>query len=112
MDATDKYLILFNNMEQGCCIVEMIFDDTGKACDYRFLEVNPVFEKQTGLLQAAGKTMRQLQPSHEEHWFQIYENVVKTGQSIHFEREAANLAGRGKSKSGNGPAEKRTAAKA
>ncbi len=91
--ATDKYLTLFNNMEQGFCIIEMIFDDTGVAVDYRFLEVNPVFEKQTDIKNAVGRTMKELRPAHEAHWFRIYGDVVKTGKSAHFENEAAHLAG-------------------
>jgi len=55
--ATDRYLTLFNHMDQGFCIIEMIFDEKGTACDYRFLEVNPVFEKQTGLKDVSSKAM-------------------------------------------------------
>jgi PAS domain S-box-containing protein len=91
--AADKYSALLYKMEQGFCIIEVIFDGAGKAVDYRFLETNPVFEKQTGLQNAAGKTIKELQPAHEEHWFKIYGNVVKTGESVHFENEAAHLAG-------------------
>ncbi|HEV9036609.1 MAG TPA: ATP-binding protein [Puia sp.] len=91
--ATEKYLTLFNNMNQGFCIIEVIFDEKGKAYDYRFLEVNPVFEKITGLNDAVGRTIKELQPAQEEHWFRIYGDVVKTGESIHFENAAAHLAG-------------------
>lgn len=91
--ATDRYLTLFNNMKQGFCIVEMLFDDEGNAADYRFLETNPVFEKQTGLYDVVGKSMKELQPAHEEYWFRTYGDVVKSGRSIHFEGEAAHLSG-------------------
>jgi signal transduction histidine kinase/PAS domain-containing protein len=92
--ATDRYLTLFNNMEQGFCIIEVIFDNNETAVDYRFLEINPVFENQTGLHGATGRTMRELQPDHEEHWFKIYGEIAKTGRPAHFESEAANPAGR------------------
>ncbi|MEX6689807.1 GAF domain-containing protein [Danxiaibacter flavus] len=92
-NTTNKYLTLFNNMEQGFCIIEVLFDDAGTAIDYRFLETNPVFEKQTGLQNAIGKTIKELEPGQEEHWFQIYGDVVKTGKSVHFENEASNLIG-------------------
>jgi signal transduction histidine kinase len=91
--ATDKYLTLFNNMDQGFCIIEVTFDENGVGCDYLFLEVNPVFEKQTGLKDAVGKRMRELQPAHEKYWYQIYGDVVKTGKALHFENEAAHVAG-------------------
>lgn len=91
--ATDRYLTLFNHMDQGFCIIEMIFDEKGTACDYRFLEVNPVFEKQTGLKDAVGKRMKELQPAHEEHWFRIYGEVAKTRKALHFENEAKYIGG-------------------
>src|SRR6185437_819230 len=91
--ATDRYLTLFNHMDQGFCIIEMLFDEKGVACDYRFLEVNPVFEKQTGLKDAVGKRMKELQPAHEDHWFQIYGEVAKTRKALHFENEAKQLVG-------------------
>ena len=47
----------------------MIFDAEGRPADYRFLEVNPAFEKQTGLRGAQGRLMRNLAPDHEDHWF-------------------------------------------
>jgi len=91
--ATDKYLTLFNNMDQGFCIIEVLFDENGEGCDYLFLEVNPIFEKQTGFKDAVGRRMRELQPAHEEYWYRIYGEVVKTGKRLHFEKEAAHVAG-------------------
>jgi len=38
----------------------MLFDANDTPINYRFLEINPVFEQQTGLRQAVGKTVRQL----------------------------------------------------
>ena len=46
---------LFNTIDEGFCIVEMIFDAEGKPIDYRFLEVNAAFEQQTGLHEARGE---------------------------------------------------------
>ena len=42
-------------MIEGFCIIEMVFDAQGRPVDYRFLEVNPAFEEQTGLHDARGK---------------------------------------------------------
>ena len=54
------YRTLFNSIDEGFCIVEVIFDESEKPIDYRFLEVSPSFEKQTGLADAQGKRMREL----------------------------------------------------
>lgn len=86
-----RYRTLFESIDEGFCIIEMLYDQAGKPHDYRFLEVNPVFEQQTGLSRVVGKTMRELAPQHEEHWFQIYGKVALTGHPIRFENEAKAL---------------------
>jgi diguanylate cyclase (GGDEF)-like protein/PAS domain S-box-containing protein len=86
-----RYRSLFDSIDEGFCIIEMMFDQNGKACDYRFCEVNPMFERQTGLHNAVGKSMRELAPQHEMHWFEIYGRVAITGEPIRFENEAKAL---------------------
>jgi hypothetical protein len=71
-------------MDEGFCIIEMIFDDAGKPADCLFLETNAAFDRQIGLHEAAGKRMRELVPSIEEFWFQIYGKVAQTGEPVHF----------------------------
>lgn len=83
--AEERYRTLFESMAEGFCVVEMLFDQHHQAIDYRFLEINPVFEQQTGLQQAEGKTARQLLPNLEPHWFEIYGKVALTGEPIRFE---------------------------
>ncbi len=85
--SEERYHTLFNTLLEGFCIIEMIFDENGKAVDYRFLEVNPAFEQQTGLRGACGKLVRELSPDHEEHWFEIYGRIALTGESVKFENE-------------------------
>lgn len=92
--ATDKYHRIINSIDEGFCIVEMMFDKKKKPIDYRFLEINPVFEIQTGLKNAVGKTMRELAAGHEEHWYEIYGNVASTGVPIRFQHEAKKLGRR------------------
>jgi PAS domain S-box-containing protein len=86
-----RYHTLFDTMIEGFCTIEMIFDTDGKAVDYRFLEINPAFEKQTGLHNAQGKLMRDLAPNHEVKWFENYGKIALTGEPAHFENEAKAL---------------------
>ncbi|MFT3678694.1 MAG: PAS domain-containing sensor histidine kinase [Ferruginibacter sp.] len=89
--ATDKYLTLFNSIDEGFCIIEVLFDKNESPCDYRFLEANKAFEQQTGLTNAIGKTMKELVPEHEQYWFDMYGNVAKTGEPVRFENAARAL---------------------
>ena len=86
-----RYKTLFDSIDEGFCIVEMIFNASSKPVDYRFLEINASFEKQTGLREAEGKLMRSLAPNHEEYWFQVYGNVAITGEPVRFTNEAKAL---------------------
>ncbi len=86
-ESEAKYHSLFEKMDQGFCIIEMIFDAGNKPLDYRFLETNPVFEKQTGLKNSVGKTALEIVPTLEGHWFQLYGKVALSGESVHFVEE-------------------------
>ncbi len=86
-----RYRTLFNSMDQGYCVIEVLFDANDQPVDYRFEEVNPSFEKQTGLVAVTGKRMRELAPDHEKHWFEIYGKVARTGEPIRFANEAKAL---------------------
>lgn len=86
-----RYRTLFNSMDEGFCVVEVAFDSEGRATDYRFLETNPAFEQQSGLANVTGKWMRKLSPLHEQHWFDIYGRVAKTGESFRFVERARAL---------------------
>lgn len=88
------YRTLFNSIDEGFCIIEVIFNEAGRAVDYRFLKVNPAFERHTGLHDAVGKTMREFAPGHEEHWFEIYGQVALSGEPVRFELPASQLGDR------------------
>ena len=92
--SEERYHTLFAAIDEGFCVIEMIFNQRQKPVDYRFLEVNPTFAKQTGLSDATGKRMRELVPDIESHWIEIYGQVALTGESIRFMNEATAMGGR------------------
>ena len=89
-----QYQMLFNSIDEAFCIVELIFDDGKVPVDYRFLEVNPAFERQTGMSDAKGRRMLELVPDMEAHWFEIYGKVALTGEPHRFVNEAKAMQGR------------------
>src|SRR3954453_12306475 len=82
------YQAAFESVDEGVCLLDVLFDADGRAVDYRVLATNPAFEKQTGLAGAVGKTARELVPALEDHWPEIYGTVATTGQSIRFEQRS------------------------
>ncbi len=90
-ESEKKYRSLFESIDEGFCTVEVLFDAEGRAVDYRFLETNAAFERQTGLTDAVGARMRDLAPEHEQHWFDTYGRIALTGRPERFEQQAQAL---------------------
>ncbi|WP_316820375.1 GAF domain-containing protein [Pedobacter gandavensis] len=90
-ESEKKYKSLFNHIDEGFCIIEMLFDSRGEANNWRFLEVNPAFEKNNGLVNAMGLTILELTPEIESKWFEIYGKVAKTRQPIRFDEHSNAL---------------------
>jgi PAS domain S-box-containing protein len=89
--SEEKYRNLFNEMDEGFCIVQVIFDEKGAPVDYRFIETNPMFEHQTGLKSVTGKTVRELLPDIETFWIETYGRIALTGQSQRFVDHAPSM---------------------
>jgi GAF domain-containing protein len=64
-NSEENYRLLFDSIDEGFCIIEMLFDTNGKPFDYRFLKTNPAFGRQTGLQDAIGRSMKEMAPEHE-----------------------------------------------
>ncbi|MDC0716237.1 ATP-binding protein [Nannocystis bainbridge] len=92
-DSEERYRTLFSSLDEGFCIVDVVFDGD-RGVDYRFLEVNPAFEKHTGLHDAVGKTILELAPGHDRHWAEAYGEVARTGQPARFVNLASALGPR------------------
>ncbi|MCL4559969.1 MAG: MEDS domain-containing protein [Chloroflexi bacterium] len=86
-ESEERYHNLFEKMTEGFALHEIICDDTGKAVDYRFLEVNPAFEQMTGLPRArvVGRRVLEVLPEVEPSWIEIYGQVALTGMPMHFQ---------------------------
>ncbi|RYG21782.1 PAS domain S-box protein, partial [bacterium] len=88
-----RYRDLFESMDEGYCIIEVLFapSDPSRAIDYRFLEINPAFEAQSGMRDVIGRRMLEFVPSIEPHWLGNYGRVALTGEPIRFIGEYTGL---------------------
>lgn len=86
-----RYRALFEAVEVGFCIIEVIFDAAERPTDYLFVEVNPAFERHTGIRDAIGRRMRDIAPTHDDHWFEIYGRIAVTGEPARFENGSGAL---------------------
>ena len=88
-----RYRQLFENMSEGFALHEIVTDPDGRPCDYRFLDINPAFERLTGLKRAdvLGRLVRDVLPGVEPHWIENFGRVALTGEPTHFDEYAAEL---------------------
>ncbi|WP_052731130.1 ATP-binding protein [Spirosoma radiotolerans] len=75
-------------MNTGVALCQAIRDQTGKIIDCRFLELNTAFEKFTGVnrQEAVGKAARDVFPILGPAWFDPYQQLINSGQTIRFVR--------------------------
>jgi PAS domain S-box-containing protein len=80
-------------MTEGFALHEIILDDKGKPCDYKFLTINPAFEKLTGLKaeNIIGRKVTEVLPGTEKYWIDNYGKVAIMGESIDFENFSSDL---------------------
>ncbi len=91
--AEQEYKTLFTEMLDGFALHEIICDDQGRPVDYRFLAVNPSFERMTGLKaeNIVGRTVRDIMPGTEQYWIDRYGKVALTGEPAYFENYSGEI---------------------
>ncbi len=91
-EEENKFINLFRTMAEGFATHEIILDEKGVPCNYRFLSINPAFEKYTGIgADAVGKTILEILPGIEKEWIKTYGKVALTGESVTFEKYSSAL---------------------
>ncbi len=88
-----EYETLFTEMLEGFALHEIICNAEGEPVDYRFLAVNPAFERMTGLKAEAivGHTVLEVIPGTEQHWIDTFGKVALSGEPVLFENYATEL---------------------
>lgn len=91
--SEQNYSTLFNEMLDGLALHEIILDEEGTPVNYRFLAVNPAFERLTGLKKenVLGSTIKEVLPKSENYWFEVYGRVALTGEPVSFNHYSADL---------------------
>ena len=87
VESEIKYSAVYNSMSDGFAIHELVTDQTGKAIDYIITDVNPAFEKITGLKKnmILGRMATEVYSTIEAPYLEIYSRVATTGVPEVFE---------------------------
>lgn len=71
------------SMDQGYCRIEVLGKVEGQLLDYRFVEVNPAFVRQTGRADLLGRRVSEAVERRDPFWAQACEEVLATGRMMH-----------------------------
>lgn len=85
-ESEEKYRLLFTNMLHGFALHEIIVDDNGVPCDYRYIDANPAFGRLTGwdIDGFIGKRVKDLMPDLEDYWINVFGEVAIKGGTTSF----------------------------
>jgi PAS domain S-box-containing protein len=85
-ESEKRYRSLISKMGNGFALSEIIFDESGKPCDSRFLEVNPAFEQIAGIKanEMIGKKAGEVFPGTESFWVDKCGQIALNGNTVQF----------------------------
>ncbi len=84
LESESRFRQFFTEMKMGCALFELSAGDGKLPGDARFVEVNPAFEKLTGVsrIGIVGKGLLEVFPQAEPSWMQRLARVAETGESF------------------------------
>ncbi len=94
LETTERrYREFFENDIAAVTLSEMVYDAQGRVIDARYMDVNPAFERLTGIPrdQAIGRSVRELFPHTSDRELAVYRDVVHTGKPISIEEYSPDL---------------------
>jgi signal transduction histidine kinase/CheY-like chemotaxis protein len=83
----ERYRTLFETMDEGFCIIEFLDGPHGPLSDYIHVEANAAYERHAGIPNVVGQKVREMVPDEADGWVELYGGVLRTGNSIRFQRE-------------------------
>ena len=89
-ESEERYATLFETMDEGFLIAEVVRDEAGEAVDLRYLNANPAALRLTGI-DLEGRRLTELGPGFEAHWWREPARVAATRVSERHELQAAPL---------------------
>ena len=86
-ESEQHYRTLFEQMDEGYCVIEFIDGPHGPLSDYVHVTANRAYAQHAGIESVAGKRLREIVGAEAEGWLALYGDVLRTGRPIRFQRE-------------------------
>ena len=92
-ESEERFRSLFYTMSEGVALHKVIYDDLGQAKNYLILDVNPAFERQTGLSRDSvlGKLATEAYGTQEAPYLAVYAPVAQTQTPTTFQTKFTPL---------------------
>jgi len=87
-DSQEQYQLVFDRMQDGFAVFEILYDDNDVAADARFLEINPAFEKIAGVTSndVMGKTLWEVFPTMRLKSVDFWKELISKGKNVLIEQ--------------------------
>ena len=84
---------VFEQIQSGLVVGELVFDDAQRPVDWRYLGANPAWERLVGVgrADAIGRTVREVFKEVEHEWINDIVHVMETGRPVAFTRPVKSL---------------------
>ena len=90
-ESEGHYPALYSSFDEGFIEVEVVQEADGRVVDWRYIALNPAFERLTGLQDVTGRLVSEFLPDLEPEWAERYTHAVTTGEAVRFEMPASAL---------------------
>ncbi len=91
-ESEARYRALFQSIDEGLCVLELVTDEAGSLTDFVFASCNPAFEKHSGLIDVVGKRLSSALPDLEPEWLQMLADAASSGQGFRRQAEIGSLS--------------------
>ena len=86
-ESEAKYRLLFNSMDEGYFLCDVIFDENDSPIDIFYVDANPAATQMLGV-DFTGRRLKDINPNYEAYWYEIFGRVARTGQGERLQQYA------------------------
>jgi PAS domain S-box-containing protein len=83
-ESKEQYQLVFDRMQDGFAVFEVLYGDDEKVTDARFLEVNPAFERIAGVIgnDVVGKTLWEVFPTMRLKSVDLWKELISQSKNV------------------------------
>jgi PAS domain S-box-containing protein len=84
--SEERYRTLFENVDEGCMVIEQLPLGADGRRDYRYILMNRASTAMFGMSDLTGQTIRANFPDEDEEWYEFFDQVLASGNPLRFEK--------------------------